>query len=136
MPCTCLKTRYAWSSTPLIGYGYLLLIGAALAAAVVLITVPGPRAWGLADLVAFGAAVAYVLSRTTGVPTDSLDIGNWNCSLGTAALSAEAMVVLLAGWRMQVQRPVRGFEQALPAGGTEHTVSRRDGRYVVRENSR
>jgi len=88
-------------ATPLIGYGYFLLIGAALASAVMLMTVPGPRAWALADLLAAGAVVAYVLSRTTGLPTDRLDIGNWNCALGIAALCTETLVVLLAAWRMQ-----------------------------------
>jgi hypothetical protein len=44
-----------------------------------------------------------VLSRTTGLPTDSLDIGNWNCSLGIAAISTETLVVMIAMW--QLQRP-------------------------------
>jgi hypothetical protein len=91
---------------PLIGYGYLLLIGAAVATAAMLMTVPGPRIWALADLVASGAILAYVLSRTTGLPTDTLDIGNWNCALGTAAISTETLIVLLAAWRMQPQRLV------------------------------
>jgi hypothetical protein len=90
--------------TPLIGYGYFLLIGAALAGAAMLMTVPGPRVWALADLIAAGAILAYVLSRTTGLPTDSLDIGNWNCALGIAALSTEVLIVLLAAWRLQPQR--------------------------------
>jgi hypothetical protein len=91
-------------ATPLIGYGYLLLIGVAVATAAMLMTVPGPRVWALADLVAAGAIGAYVLSRTTGLPTDRLDIGNWNCALGIAALSTETLIVLLAAWRMQPQR--------------------------------
>ena len=92
------------TATPLIGYGYLLLIAAALAGAALLITVPGPGAWALADLIAASAVVAYVLSRTTGLPTDKLDIGNWNCALGIAALSTESLIVLLAAWRMKPQR--------------------------------
>jgi len=96
------------TATPLIGYGYLLLIGVAVAAAAMLMTVPGPRVWALADLVAAGAIGAYVLSRTTGLPTDTLDIGNWNCALGIAALSTETLIVLLAAWRLQPRRlPLR-----------------------------
>lgn len=93
---------------PLIGYGYLLLIGASVVTAAMLMTVPGPRVWALADLVASGAILAYVLSRTTGLPTDTLDIGNWNCALGTAAISTETLIVLLAAWRMQPQRLLLG----------------------------
>jgi hypothetical protein len=53
------------------------------------------------------AAVAVILSRTTGLPTDTEDIGNWNCALGIAALSTETLVVLLAAWRMQPRRSRR-----------------------------
>jgi hypothetical protein len=91
------------AATPLIGYSYILLVGAALASAALLMTVPGPRVWALTDLVAAGAVVAYVLSRTTGLPTDRLDIGNWNCALGIAAVSVESLIVLLAAWRMKPQ---------------------------------
>ena len=89
---------------PLIGAGYFVLIAAALAASTLLMTVPGPRIWMLADLIGTGAITAYVLSRTIGLPTDTEDIGNWNCALGIAALSTETLVVLLAAWRMQPRR--------------------------------
>jgi hypothetical protein len=88
--------------TPLIGYGYFVLIAAALASAVALITRSEMWVWAVADLIAAGAIVAYVLSRTTGLPTDNLDVGNWCCSLGIAALTT--LVVLLAAWRMQPRR--------------------------------
>ena len=89
---------------PLIGAGYFVLIAAALATSTLLMTVPGPRIWMLADLIGTGAITAYVLSRTIGLPTDTADIGNWNCALGIAALSTEALIVLLAAWRMQPRR--------------------------------
>ena len=94
------------SATPLIGYGYFLLIGATLAAAAMLMTVADARIWLLAAVIAAGAILAYVLSRTTGLPTDRLDIGNWNCSLGIAAISTESLIVLLAGWRARPRRPI------------------------------
>jgi hypothetical protein len=97
---------------PLIGYGYFLLIGAALAAAAMLITVPGPRVWAVADLIAAGALLAYVLSRSTGLPTDTLDIGNWNCALGIAAVATETLIVLLAAWRLQPRRLLLGPDSA------------------------
>jgi hypothetical protein len=62
--------------------------------------------WVLVDLTAFGAVVAYVLSRTTGLPTDTLDIGNWDCPLGIAAISTETLVVMMAMWQLQLPRPL------------------------------
>jgi hypothetical protein len=98
------------SETPLIGYGYFVLIAAALLGAGLLLTVPETRVWILVDLIAFGAILAYVLSRTSGLPTDTGDIGNWSCALGIAALSTETLIVLLAVWRMQ--HPARLFSTA------------------------
>jgi hypothetical protein len=95
------------SETPLIGYGYYVLVAVALLGAFLLMTVPDRWVWGLVDLTAFGAVVAYVLSRTTGLPTDTLDIGNWNCSLGIAAISTETLVVMMAMWQLQHPRPLR-----------------------------
>jgi hypothetical protein len=89
------------SATPLIGFGYFVLIAATLLGAALLLTVPETRVWILVDLIGFGAILAYVLSRTSGLPTDRFDVGNWNCALGIAAVSTETLVVLLAVWRMQ-----------------------------------
>jgi hypothetical protein len=100
------------SETPLIGYGYFVLIAAALLGAGLLLIVPDPRVWVLVDLIAFGAIVAYVLSRTSGLPTDSFDVGNWNCALGIAAISTETLAVLLAVWQMQPRRLLRTAAQS------------------------
>src|SRR5690348_15329274 len=60
----------------------------------------GNRRWGwaLGLLVAGGALLGYVLSRTVGLPgglTD--DIGNWLDPLGVVSIVAEALFVALAG---------------------------------------
>jgi hypothetical protein len=113
------------SETPLIGYGYFLLIAAALLGAALLLTVPETRVWILVDLVAFGAILAYVLSRTSGLPTDRFDVGNWNCALGIAAVSTETLIVLLAVWRMQ--HPVRPLSTADQS--TDHSHDSHDSPY-------
>ncbi len=110
------------SETPLIGYGYFVLIAAALLGAGLLLTASEPRVWVLVDLIAFGAIVAYVLSRTSGLPTDTGDIGNWNCALGIAAISTETLLVLLAIWQMQPQRLLRGAAQ--PATDSDRQLTR------------
>ncbi|MCW2648199.1 MAG: hypothetical protein QOF87_4000 [Pseudonocardiales bacterium] len=103
-----------WQGTPLIGYGYVLLIAAALLGAMAMMTVPSRRVWLLAEVVASGAILAYVLSRTTGLPTDHADVGNWNCALGIAAISTEGLIVLLATWRSRPDLPLALDETAPP----------------------
>jgi hypothetical protein len=86
--------------TPLIAYGYLALIAACVFCAFLLLTTDDLRVWLIAAGIAAAAMIAYLLSRTTGLPTDDDDIGNWVCLLGIAALSTEATLLLLAGWRL------------------------------------
>lgn len=88
----------------LVGYGFIATIAAAVIAAVALIAVPGPRVWVPVGLLAAGAITAYLLSRTTGLPTDPLEIGNWNCALGIAALATETLVLAIATWQLRARR--------------------------------
>jgi hypothetical protein len=125
------------SETALIGYGYYVLVGIALLGAFLLTTVPDRWVWALADLTAFGAVVAYVLSRTTGLPTDSLDIGNWNCSLGIAAISTETLVVMMAMWQLQRPLPSAATQQADSRSDTvDHAFEQADGPMSDRHRGR
>ena len=50
----------------------------------------------------------YVLTRALpgGFLDDHGDVGNWRCSLGIAALSVEALIILLAaGWAWHARGP-------------------------------
>jgi hypothetical protein len=85
------------SSSLLIGVEYLGLIAASIVVAGLLLIRSGPRVWLAAAALAGSAMLAYTLSRTTGIPGDSGDIGNWRCSLGLAALTVEAMILLVTG---------------------------------------
>ncbi len=51
--------------------------------------------WGLGLLMAAGAFIAYVLSRTTGLPAFTDDIGAWFEPLGIVSLVVEAAFVFL-----------------------------------------
>lgn len=94
-----------YTASRLIGVEYIALIAASMAIAAVLLTRRvGPRIWLAAGALAGSAMVAYILSRTTGIPGDSFDIGNWRCTLGLGALSVEVMIVALAGWAMTRSR--------------------------------
>ena len=83
------------SETPYLGYLYIaLMIGSVLAAGLLFYR---PRAgWTLGGLLALGAFVAYCLSRTTGLPAATDDIGNWAEPLGVASLIVEGVMVILS----------------------------------------
>jgi hypothetical protein len=83
------ETRYLfWMYVALIA-GSLLTAGAVLFSRARL---PLLVAAGLAA----GALVGFVLSRTTGLPNATGDIGNWTEPLGLASLFVEATVVAAA----------------------------------------
>jgi hypothetical protein len=88
-----------YAATRLVGSEYVALIAVSIAlAAALLIRRAGVRLWLVAGAVAGAAMIAYILSRTTGIPGDDGDIGNWRCSLGLAALTVEMMILTLSTW--------------------------------------
>jgi hypothetical protein len=81
--------------TPYLGVAYLALI-AGCAAAVILLARRDRRGFVLAGVLAGATIVGYALSRTTGLPAATDDIGNWTEGLGVWSLVVEGAVVLLA----------------------------------------
>ena len=82
--------------TPYLGWGYVVLIAACLVVGGMLMERGDRRAWMAAVVISVIAFVAYALSRTTGLPQASDDVGNWFEPLGVATLFAEVMVTLIA----------------------------------------
>jgi hypothetical protein len=88
-----------------IGWGYRLIEAAAVVVAGALIYAVGAGwvgsqarfVWVLAALVGLGPLAGYVLTRTTGLPGDSGDIGNWAEPTGVASLILEGLLILTAG---------------------------------------
>ena len=107
------------SETPYIFVLYLALMVASVALAGVLIAASDARAWAAATVLAALVIVAYVLSRTSGLPNSTDDIGNWSEPLGLAALFVEGVVIAIAGYALVALAPVRalvGRGQIAPAG--------------------
>jgi hypothetical protein len=99
-----------------IAAGYVALIAASIVLAVRLLTRPTEWEWNAALALGVAAVMAYVASRTVGLPLDGGDIGNWAEPLGIAALLTEAGVALIAvGHRRPAPAvvPVRTREQVL-----------------------
>jgi hypothetical protein len=83
--------------TPLVGVGYLGIIVAAVVTGGVMIARSHWLAWAAAGGVAASAMGGYLLTRAVpgGFLGDHSDVGNWRCPLGIAALSVEAILILL-----------------------------------------
>jgi hypothetical protein len=107
----------AFNSPDWIGWGYRLIeVGGVLTAAALLVapTLLRPHhpawpaltrlGWGAGTLLGTGPFLAYVASRTVGVPGDPGDIGNWGYWVGTVSLFIEAALVVLSVAMLLAQR--------------------------------
>lgn len=83
--------------TPYMFWMYLALIIGALAVGAELIRSGSKLAWAAAGGLAASTIVGFVLTRTTGLPQDHGDIGNWSEGLGLASRWIEGCVVALSG---------------------------------------
>ncbi len=94
-----------------IGWGYRLIEAGGVATAVVLLLpwLPGSAWLGWAASVLLGVApfIAYVASRTVGVPGDPGDVGNWGYWLGTLSLIVEAAIAVLGVSMLLAARSIR-----------------------------
>jgi len=94
------ETRYRF-------WMYVALMAGTLAVAGALLHVRDRRVWLAAAGVAGSAIIGYVLSRTTGLPAASGDIGNWTEPFGLASLFVEGAVVAVSGYAFATARDVR-----------------------------
>jgi hypothetical protein len=84
-----------YTETPYMFWMYIALIIGAIVVGGELIRTGSRLAWAAAAGLAASAIVGYVLTRTTGLPQDHGDVGNWTEGLGLASLWIEGGVVAL-----------------------------------------
>lgn len=113
------ETRYIFAL-------YVLLMVSTLVAAAVLLRVDSRLAWSLTVVATTATLIAYVLSRTTGLPHASQDIGNWSDSLGLASVFVEGCTLLLGVYKLLTILPSR------PDPNHERGL---DGAHVVRPSN-
>ena len=94
-----------WSDARYLFWMYMALIAGSLATAGALLFTRSRTAFLAAGGVAASAIVGYVLSRTTGLPNATDDIGNWTEPLGLASLVVEGCVVAVALGALAALRP-------------------------------
>jgi hypothetical protein len=109
----------AFAAPDWIGWSYRLIEAGGVATALVLLLpglgrlVPDWAGWAAGALLGAGPFVAYVLSRTVGVPGDPGDVGNWGYWVGTVSLLVEAGLVALS---ISMLLPLReNFARRVPA---------------------
>jgi hypothetical protein len=107
----------AFSETFYLG---LLFVGAVVAAVLVaaaLTRTSGRRVWTAAFALPALILLGYLLSRTTGLPDATNDVGEWDEPLGLASMVAETLVVCVSGVVLASGRPML-VTAAIPGAGS------------------
>ncbi|MEP6954576.1 MAG: hypothetical protein ABI950_11005 [Solirubrobacteraceae bacterium] len=86
-----------YSETRYLFWMYVALIAGSIVVAAAVVFTHARVALVAAAALAASALVGFVLSRTTGMPNATGDIGNWKEPLGLASMFVEAAVVVIAG---------------------------------------
>jgi hypothetical protein len=88
-----------FASPDWIGWSYRLVeVGGVLTALALLLPRPVPAwaGWAAGALLGTGPFVAYILTRSVGLPGDPGDVGNWGYWVGTVSLFIEAGLVMVS----------------------------------------
>ena len=108
-----------FAETPYLGWMYVGAIVASIGLAGWLVARgSSPVVWAATGGLALSILTGFVLSRTTGLPNSTGDIGNWSEGLGLASMFVEGAVVVLSAWALAVL-PFR--RHAWPARGAHPT---------------
>jgi hypothetical protein len=86
---------------PHVGWGLIVLSALCIVLAVWIVVADGVAVWLFSAGVCLAAVVAFLTSRTIGLPQIRDDVGNWSEPLGFPALLSETLAVLLAGLRLR-----------------------------------
>jgi hypothetical protein len=103
-----LQLPAAFSETFYLGLLFVGAIVAAVALAATLTRVSGERAWTATAALPALILLGYVLSRTTGLPDATNDVGEWDEPLGLASLVAEGLVVCVSAVVLGANRHLTG----------------------------
>jgi hypothetical protein len=90
---------------PYVGYLFITNAVGAAVVAIGLLTRLRRLAWIAGILVAGGAFVVFVLSRTVGLPNLADDVGRWD-GIGLVSLVVEGLFVVVAAWALSAGRAV------------------------------
>ena len=100
---------------PYVGVLFLALILACTGLAVLVLVHDSHTVWLLSASVCLLAAVAFLASRTVGLPQLADDVGHWTEPMGFPALVSETSVVALAAAHL-----IRAYVGAVPLRSAHH----------------
>jgi hypothetical protein len=125
----------AMASPDWIGWGYRLIEAGGVLTAIALVLAPlalltlsaAPAwsalacrlGWAAGLLLGAGPFLAYIASRTVGMPGDPRDVGNWDHWVGTVSLFVEAALVVLSASMLLSLRHL-SQQQEPPFGQRRH----------------
>ena len=81
---------------PYVGWLFIILSVVCIVLAVVILFVDSASVWLVSGAVCLAAVVAFLASRTVGLPQIGDDVGNWTEPLGFPAVASEVLMVVLA----------------------------------------
>jgi hypothetical protein len=109
-----------FAETPYLAWMYIGAIAASIGLAGWLVTRgSSPLVRAATGGLALSVLTGFVLSRTTGLPNSTGDIGNWSDGLGLASMPVEGAVVVLSAWALVVlpwRRDARPSRATQPTG--------------------
>jgi hypothetical protein len=89
---------------PYVGWLFIVLSVVCLVLAAAILFVDDAAVWLVSGAVCLAAVVAFLASRTVGLPQIGDDVGNWTEPLGIPAVASEALVVVVAWLHLRSDR--------------------------------
>ena len=99
---------------PYVGWLFIALSVVCIALAVVILFVDNVGVWAISGAVCFAAVVAFLASRTVGLPQIGDDVGNWTDPLGIPAVASEVLMVALAWLHVRNSRSLGSSTRSAP----------------------
>jgi hypothetical protein len=93
------------AEAPYVGWLFIALSVVCISLAAVILFVDHVGVWLLSAAVCLAAVVAFLASRTVGLPQIGDDVGNWTDPLGFPAVASEALMIGLAWLHVRNHRP-------------------------------
>jgi hypothetical protein len=112
-----LQAPDAFSDAFYLGLMFAGAVVAAVLVAAALTRTSDRRVWTAACALAALVLLGYLLSRTTGLPGATDDVGEWDEPLGLASMVAESLVVCVSAVVLASHRPM-SVTAAMPGAGS------------------
>jgi hypothetical protein len=99
---------------PYVGWLFIALSVVCIALAVAILFVDNVGVWVISGAVCLAAVVAFLASRTVGLPQIGDDVGNWTDPLGIPAVASEVLMVALAWLHLRNSRSLGSTSRRTP----------------------